>query len=78
MVEAENGNILLLSQTSISSCWWSFNCFTVERGVCGQPYVEFQSLIADDHFSLPAYDSFVASFSKKCCATISVFDILDF
>jgi hypothetical protein len=49
VVNAENGDILLLSQISISSCCWSLNCLTVERGVCEQPQVEFPSFIVDDH-----------------------------
>jgi hypothetical protein len=36
VVNAENGNIVLLSQTSISNCL-SFDYFRVERGVCKQP-----------------------------------------
>jgi hypothetical protein len=35
-LSTENGNIVLLSQTSISNCL-SFDYFRVERGVCKQP-----------------------------------------
>jgi len=42
VVNAENGNIVLLSQTSISNCL-SFDYFRVERGVCKQPQVKFLS-----------------------------------
>jgi hypothetical protein len=45
---AENGEIALLSPTSIRNCL-TFNCFSVERGVLEQQQV-------DDHISLPAYD----------------------
>jgi hypothetical protein len=42
-LSTDTGNILLLSQISISNCCWSSNCFTVERGVCEQPQVIFLS-----------------------------------
>jgi hypothetical protein len=56
VVNAENGNIVLLSRASIRNCCWSFNCFTVKRGVCKQPQVKFLSRIVDGHISLPVRD----------------------
>jgi hypothetical protein len=66
VVNAENGNIVLLSRASIRNCCWSFNCFTVKRGVCKQPQVKFLSRIVDGHISLPDVDKHLLARVLRC------------